>query len=164
MFNNHTTEPQLRRWAENQIKKGVPRQQVCAEIMKKFDHSQPDPRDMRKMQKITVHNQACLSVEKAIMQEMIDRNAKARELEKSGKTEQAIELFELSVGDLFNGTFPYDRLMIIYGKLKRYEDAVRVCETYIKNPYLRKSNKQGLGEYKDKLEKLKQQAKKAQES
>lgn len=161
MFNNHTTEPQLRRWAENQIKKGVPRQQVCAEIMKKFDHSQPDPRDMRKMQKITEHNQACLSVEKAIMKEMIDRNAKAHELEKSGKTEQAIELFELSVSDLFNGTFPYDRLMVIYGKLKRYEDAMRVCEIYIKNPFLRKSNKQGLGKYKEKLKKLKQQAKKA---
>lgn len=74
------------------------------------------------------------------------------------------QLFELSVRDLFNGTFPYDRLMVIYGKLKRYEDAVRVCEMYIKNPHLHKGNKQGLGKYKDKLKKLKQQAKKAQES
>lgn len=166
MFNRlgkYTTESKLRRWAENQIKKGMPRQKVCAEVMKKFDHSPPDPKDMGKMQKITEHNQACLSVEKAIMQEMIDRNTKAQKLEKSGKTEQAIELFELSVRDQFNGTFPYDRLMVIYRKLKRYEDAVRVCEAYIKNPYLRKGNKQGLAKYKEKLKKLKQQAKKARE-
>ena len=76
-------------------------------------------------------------------------------LEKAEKIEQAIILYEQSVKDLFAGTFPYDRLMVIYGKLKRYEDAVRVCETYIKNPYLHASNKKGLDEYEDKLKKLK---------
>jgi len=156
----HVTELQLRRWAEAQIMNGVPRQKVCADVMAKFDHSPPNFKNLDKMQKITEHNRACLNVESAIMQTMIDRDEEARQLEKSGKTERAIALFEESVRDQFLGTLPYERLRIIYFKLKRYEDAIRVCQAYVDNPYLKGAGKtKGRQEFREKIRKIKEKMK-----
>lgn len=163
MFNRlgkHVSEPELRRWAENQIKKGIPRQKVCTDVMAKFDHARPDPKNLGNMQKVTEHNQACLSVERAIIQTMIDRNAKASQLEKSGKIEQAISLFEESVRDQFAGTVPYDRLRIMYTKQKRYEDAILVCQAYIDNPHLKGAGKtEGKKFFREKISKIKEKMK-----
>lgn len=154
------TEPQLQRWAEARIREGVPRQQVCAEVMAKFDHSPPNVRNLSKMRKVTEHNQACLNVESAIIQIMIDRNEEARQLEKSGNIEQAIALFEESVRDQFLGTLPYERLRIIYTRLKRYEDAIRVCQVYVDNPYLKGGGKtEGRQEFREKIRKLREKVK-----
>ncbi len=163
MFNRlgkHVTELQLRRWAEAQIMNGVARQKVCADVMAKFDHSPPNVKNLDKMQMVTEHNRACLNVESAIMQIMIYRNEEARQLERSGKTDQAIALFEESVRDQFLGTLPYERLRIIYTKLKRYEDAIRVCQAYVDNPYLKGGGKiEGRQEFWEKIRKLKEKIK-----
>lgn len=160
MFNRlgkYVTEPQLRRWADKRIKQGIPRQQVCAEVAAKFDHTRPSGRDIAQLQKITRHNGACLDVERAIMQVMIDRNEEARQLERDGVIEQAIVLYEESVHDQFLGTFPYDRLRIIYTRQKRYVDAIRVCQVYVDNPYLKGAGQtEGRQEFREKIKKLKE--------
>jgi tetratricopeptide (TPR) repeat protein len=141
------TEPELRRWAEKQIKKGVPLGKICTELMAMVDRSPLDLNKLDNLGKSTVHNHACLNLEQAIFQTMIDRNETARRLERAGQIEDAIALYEQSVRDLFIGTFPYNRLRIIYTKQKRYEDAIRVCQAYINNP-CRKALKGGKGKSK----------------
>ena len=152
----YVTEPQLRRWSESQIRRGVPRQKVCVDVRAKtYDWAQ-NPDAVDDLKKVTEHNWACLNVEKAITQVMIDRNEKARQLERAGKIEQAIALFEESVKDQFFGTFPYDRLRIIYTKLKRYEDAIRVCQAYMDNPYLQGANKtKGRRKFREHIQRIK---------
>ncbi|WP_025681659.1 hypothetical protein [Paenibacillus massiliensis] len=58
----------------------------------------------------------------------VERNIKAKELEKQGQIDKAIELYEANVNEGFEGNFPYDRLRIIYNKLKRQTDVIRVLE------------------------------------
>lgn len=62
----------------------------------------------------------------------VDRNLKGAELEKQGKVDEAIELYELNVEEGFDGNHPYDSLANIYHKRKQYEDEIRVLEKGIK--------------------------------
>lgn len=155
----YSTEAQLRQWAERQIKKGIPRQKICDDIMGKFDNSSLSAKAMNKLQQITEHNQACLNIERSIMQFMIDRNEQASKLEKKGKLKEAITLFEESVKDQFAGIFPYERLRIIYTKQERYKDAIRVCQAYINNSYLKGSTKESTRGFREKIQKLKEKLK-----
>lgn len=66
----------------------------------------------------------------------VERNLKGEELEKAGHIEEAIKLYEQNVADFVDTPHPYNRLRIIYTKLKRYDDAIRVCQAYVKGSKL----------------------------
>ncbi len=61
----------------------------------------------------------------------VDRNLRGSSLEKKGRTNKAIKLYEANVKSKFDGSHPYERLRIIYTKQKRYADAISVCRAYI---------------------------------
>ena len=65
---------------------------------------------------------------------LVERNNRGIKLEKKKEIEAAIIIYELSVGDAFFGTHPYDRLGIIYGRRPWYNDAIRVCRAYLHLP------------------------------
>ena len=56
----------------------------------------------------------------------VERNLKGRELEKVGKVDEAIRLYETNISENFDGNFPYDRLATIYRKRKDFQSEVRV--------------------------------------
>jgi len=59
------------------------------------------------------------------------RSASASQLEKAGKLDKAIKIYESMIADVFDGSHPYTRLRIIYSKQKRYDQAIRVCDQFI---------------------------------
>lgn len=61
----------------------------------------------------------------------VDRNLKGIALEKEGKVDAAIALYEANIVAQFDGSHPYERLRIIYAKRKDWDDAIRVCRAYI---------------------------------
>jgi len=62
-----------------------------------------------------------------------ERNVKGGELEKIGSENKAIRLYEANVADEFDGTHPYERLMIIYSRRENHRDAQRVAEACLQN-------------------------------
>ncbi len=62
----------------------------------------------------------------------VEYNLQGKELEKQGKIDEAIILYERNVANGFDGSHPYKRLSIIYRKLKRYDDEIRVLNAAIK--------------------------------
>ena len=62
---------------------------------------------------------------------MVARNQEGIALEKAGKIEQAIELYEKNIEDEFEGSHPYNRLAIIYSKQKKYADEIRILNVAI---------------------------------
>jgi hypothetical protein len=70
----------------------------------------------------------------AIFQKMDQRNKQGQAYEQAGEPERAIPLYEANVTEQFFGTFPYDRLRIIYTRQNRFKDAIRVCEAYLALP------------------------------
>ena len=66
---------------------------------------------------------------------MVERNVKGLELEKAGKVDEAIKLYEQNVADKAETNCSYQRLRIIYSKQGNIRDAIRVCETYIALDY-----------------------------
>ena len=58
----------------------------------------------------------------------VDKNFLGKEFEKSGEFEKAIACYEGCIQNNFDGTFPYDRLAVIYRKLGRSEDEIRVLK------------------------------------
>ncbi|MBA7567513.1 hypothetical protein ES695_02195 [Candidatus Atribacteria bacterium 1244-E10-H5-B2] len=56
----------------------------------------------------------------------VNRNLEGKELEKAGKIDEAIALYEKNIKEEFDGKHPYIRLAIIYRKRKLFDDEARV--------------------------------------
>jgi len=56
----------------------------------------------------------------------VDRNLLGQKLEKLGREDEAIQLYEQNLFENNEGSHPYDRLAIIYRRRKLYEDEIRV--------------------------------------
>lgn len=54
------------------------------------------------------------------------RNLEGIELEKAGKINEAIALYEKNVKEEFFGSYPYERLAIIYKRRGLFDDELRV--------------------------------------
>lgn len=89
---------------------------------------------------------------------LVSRNNKGIEKEKKGDLEGAVFIYEISVADAFFGTHPYDRLRIIYTRMKRYRDAIRICRTYLALP--KRATGQNKPHFRQHLQKLRQRASK----
>jgi hypothetical protein len=57
---------------------------------------------------------------------------KGREAEAEENPEEAAKFYEFAIKEKSLDEFPFDRLMIIYRKLKKYKDELRVIERGIK--------------------------------
>ena len=60
------------------------------------------------------------------------RHMRAYHAEKQGREQEAIHLYEQNVADGDLSTLSYTRLRLLYIKQKRYHDAMRVCEAYLR--------------------------------
>lgn len=69
--------------------------------------------------------------EGARLNEISRNNTSGIELEKAGKTDEAIQNYEDNVSNRVVATHSYDRLMIIYRKRKQYRDEMRIIKTAI---------------------------------
>ena len=58
----------------------------------------------------------------------VNRNLKGIKLEKEGKIDKAIKLYEKNIEEEFDGSHPYTRLAIIYSKKGLLDDEIRVLE------------------------------------
>jgi tetratricopeptide (TPR) repeat protein len=65
------------------------------------------------------------------LDQQVARNLRAIELEKAGRVDEAIELFEENVKDNFDGDLPYDRLGWIYRRRGLTHEEIRVLEKAI---------------------------------
>lgn len=61
-----------------------------------------------------------------------NRNNKGIKYEKKGMIKKAIEQYEENVEDGYWGIHPYERLVIIYRRLKLYDDEIRIINEAIK--------------------------------
>lgn len=99
-------------------------------------------------------------IEEINFDQMVDNNLKGKKLEKKGKVDEAINLYEINIKHDFEGNHPYDRLAIIYRRKKDYDNEIRVLNHAIKVfKNLSKSTKRG--DVKPKLEKFKARLEKA---
>jgi len=60
-----------------------------------------------------------------------ERNLEGIELEKEGRVDEAIQLYEANIRENFDGNHPYDRLAIIYRKRKEIGEEIRVLKKAI---------------------------------
>ncbi len=73
---------------------------------------------------------------------LAERNERALHWEVVGDLTKAMILYEANVADCFNNLLPYERLRIIYTDWRWYDDALRVCESY-----LAQTREPGVGSY-----------------
>lgn len=60
-----------------------------------------------------------------------ERNLRGIELEKQGRVNEAIQLYEKNIEENFEGSHPYTRLSIIYSKQKQVDNEIRVLKKAI---------------------------------
>lgn len=110
----------LLQFVEEQARLGVPRFQFYKQWMN-LDLWKMDDAEAQ------AHREAMTALENI----MVNRNLRGIELEKQGRVDKAIQLYEANVTDQFDGSHPYTRLRIIYTQRKDYTNAIRVCEAYL---------------------------------
>jgi hypothetical protein len=64
--------------------------------------------------------------ERARLEVQTRRNLDGMGLEQEGRTEEALALYEQNIAEGFEGDWPYGRLVSVYERHGRYEDAERV--------------------------------------
>ncbi len=69
--------------------------------------------------------------DRAQQEEQTRRNIDGMELERSGRLDLALELYEQNVDEGFEGDWPYGRLVAYYEKIGRYDEAERVLNRAI---------------------------------
>jgi hypothetical protein len=62
---------------------------------------------------------------------LVERNEQSLHFEKAGEVGRALILYEANIADCFYTSSPYECLRVIYTEWRWYEDALRVCETYL---------------------------------
>ena len=88
----------------------------------------------------------------------VNRNLKGIKLEKEGKIDKAIKLYEKNIEEEFDGSHPYTRLAIIYSKKGLLDDEIRVLKKAVwlfeNVVYKERDNRsQKLDKFKKRLEK-----------
>lgn len=73
-------------------------------------------------------DRADMDEERSLEERIASRNLRGQDLDKVGKTQEAIKLYELNVANGADTPFPYDRLAIIYRKQKRLDEEVRILQ------------------------------------
>jgi hypothetical protein len=66
--------------------------------------------------------------ERARLEEQTRRNLEGMELERTGQIDRAVELYERSIMEGFEGDWPYGRLVAYYERQQRWGDAERVLQ------------------------------------
>lgn len=115
-------QKETRDWLRQQIADGVP----IGEIYHTLIYRSPEF-----MLQSLEFMQERSRVESELGDILVNRNNEGRELEKQGKVDEAINLYEANAADGVDMPFPYDRLRIIYTKRKDYQNAIRVCEAHL---------------------------------
>ena len=103
-------------------------------ISKGFSREETESKLKHYIDLIDVEWEKELKIEKekeSLERKIMENNFNGRKLEREGKIDEAIELYEDSLKQGFIGDFPYHRLAIIYRKRKDYDNEIRVCEKYI---------------------------------
>lgn len=71
------------------------------------------------------------ATEREVLEAQTRRNLDGMELERAGRPDLARELYEQNVADGFEGDFPYGRLVAMYERAGRLDEARRVLERAI---------------------------------
>jgi tetratricopeptide (TPR) repeat protein len=128
------------KWAHGCMREGVPRAGVAIFLLgmvRRLASVGNQSSGLREMWKWRTLAEPIVDVlreaEEQISRVMADRNQRAQQLEAAGRLDEAIELYETNITDGFQGLLPYERLRIVYTERKDYANAVRVCETAIRN-------------------------------
>ncbi len=69
--------------------------------------------------------------DRALREEQTRRNVDGMALERNGRLDLALELYEQNVDEGFEGDWPYGRLVAYYEKIGRYDEAERVLNRAI---------------------------------
>ena len=124
---------QLLCWAEECARSGVPRQSICDALLRapdisldSFLHLPADQRD-----ECLEDKGSRIKAAREIAQIMVNRDLNARALEREGRIQEAILLYEANLSDKSASVTPYDRLRILYAERSDYRNAIRVCYAFL---------------------------------
>lgn len=121
-FQRPVNKNMLTAWVNEQLNQGRPRWSLYLYLSK----MQSESNDLKEME-------AFSKIMGTIEDTIVDRNLKGAELEKNGREDQAIVLYEANILDRFDGSHPYNRLRLLYKNRGDYASAIRVCQAYIDN-------------------------------
>ncbi len=106
----------LDEWSQHLINQGIPISVICEYLSQQSEGRAAEYRVRLASQLPSI---------------LVDRNLKGKTLEKKGKIEEAVKLYEVNVTDRCPDMQPYDRLRIIYTNKKYYAEAIRICHAYV---------------------------------
>lgn len=82
----------------------------------------------KKFQLTSIHNTSTINSK---LDKVLELEEKAIGLEREGKLEEAKQLYWQIVSMGFEGSFPYERLRIIYAKQGDLNGAIKACQAYV---------------------------------
>ena len=72
--------------------------------------------------------------------------------EVAGELEQAVAHYEMAVQDQVSTRFPYEHLRVIYRRNNYLEDALRICQKAVENPFLSEQDRAHFQSWAEKIQ------------
>ncbi|WP_420631217.1 hypothetical protein [Candidatus Leptofilum sp.] len=83
---------------------------------------------------------------------VLENLSAGKALEMAGRIEEACQHYEQAVHDQVSTRFPYEHLRVIYRREGKFEDALRICNLAVQNPFLSKRDQAHFQQWAAKLQ------------
>lgn len=125
-------EATLRREIEAQLNAGQSRQAIFNQIEREgqtLEKLPPTPQNKARLYALdTLHAE--------LQHDLLNPLRMGKALEMAGQIDEAVACYETAVANQVPNRFPYEHLRVIYVRRQQYDDARRVCQTAVQNPFI----------------------------
>lgn len=145
-----TADLALRHEIDEKLASGVSRQAILHYMEAQSQALEQEPE--------TITNKARLRafdvMYSRLKNDLVTNLSEGKNYEMVGRVEEAIQCYETAVADQVATRFPYEHLRIIYRQRGQPEEALRVCQTAVHNPFLHPKDLEHFRAWAEKLEVL----------
>ena len=139
---------ELQEFYDSQTAAGLSRQAILQHVhmqLALLEHQPDSPETQAKQRAYNgFHGQ--------LRESMLFNLSAGKQHEVAGELEQAVAHYEMAVQDQVSTRFPYEHLRIIYRRNNYLEDALRVCQTAVANPFLSEQDRTHFQNWSEKLQ------------
>lgn len=137
---NEVDEQALFRQAEGQLRaqiqrgqtEGVSGQALLAWLQQEAELLAKEERTPASKAMLRAYDLLYEELQPQVMQAVSD----GRAYEMAGQVAEAVRCYETAVSDQVATRFPFEHLRVIYIREKQYDEALRICQAAITNPFL----------------------------
>lgn len=141
-------EAELRQRFDDALSSGHSRQQLLYQIEQESSKLERESETVENKAKLRAYDLLYSEIRPRMLANLT--NGKNHEM--AGEVDEAIRCYQAAIEDQVSTRFPYEHLRVIYRQRQLEDEALKVCQAALKNPYLSERDHEHFKSWATKLE------------